>query len=68
MVILDIIASDAAISAKAMSDKMSEKEPVDERTIQRDLAKIKELGILRRKGGRKNGKWEIVFDFKDIDK
>ena len=33
LVILDMIASDAAISAKAMSDKMSEKEPVDERTI-----------------------------------
>ena len=45
-----------------MSEKMSEKEPVDERTIQRDLAKIKELGILRRKGGRKNGEWEIVSD------
>ena len=47
---------------------MSEKEPVDERTIQRDLAKIKELGILRRKGGRKNGEWEVVFSVNDIDK
>ena len=67
-----MIASDPTISAKAisekMSEKMSEKNSVDERTIERDIAKIKKLGILRRKGGRKNGEWEIVLDIKDIDK
>ena len=47
---------------------MSEKNSVDERTIERDLAKIKKLGILRRKSGRKNGEWEIVLDFNDVDK
>ena len=31
-----------------------------ERTIQNDLAKIKELGILKRTGGRKNGEWIII--------
>ena len=46
-----------------MSEKMSEKNSVDERTIERDLAKIKKLGILRRKGGRKNGEWEINLDY-----
>ena len=68
LVILEMIASDSTISAKAISEKVSEKDSVTDRTIQNDLAKIKELGILRRKGGRKNGEWEIVFDFKDIDK
>jgi ATP-dependent DNA helicase RecG len=61
-----MISSDSSISAKAISEKMSEKvsekNSVDERTIQRDLAKIKELGILRRIGGRKNGEWEIGID------
>ena len=72
LVILEMIASDPTISAKVISEKvsekMSEKDSVTDRTIQNDLAKMKELGILRRKGGRKNGEWEIVFDFKDIDK
>ncbi len=57
LVILGLIASDSTISARAISEKVS----VDERTIQRDLAKIKKLGILRRRGGRKNGEWEIVI-------
>lgn len=65
LVILEIIASDSTISAKAISEKMSEKESVDERTIQRDLAKIKKLGILRRKGGRKNGEWDIIYRVKE---
>lgn len=64
LVILEMIASDSTISAKAISEKISEKvsekDSVTERTIQNDLAKIKKLGILRRKGGRKNGEWEIV--------
>ena len=60
IVILEMIAHDSAMSAKAISEKMSEKIYVDERTIQRDLAKLKKLGILARKGGRKNGEWVIV--------
>ena len=40
---------------------MSEKNTNVERTIERDLAKLKKLGILTRKGGRKNGEWVIVY-------
>ena len=69
LVILEMISSDSSISAKAISEKMSEKvsekNSVDEGTIQRDLAKIKELGILRRIGGRKNGEWEIGVDINE---
>ena len=43
---------------------MSEKNANVERAIERDLAKLKKLGILIRKGGRKNGEWEIVIDAK----
>jgi len=66
--ILCMIAADSNISAKAisekMSEKMSEKNTNVERTIERDIAKLKKLGILIRKGGRKNGEWEIVIGAK----
>ena len=61
IVILEMIVRDPSLSAKAMSEKMSEKNTNVERTIERDLAKLKKLGILTRKGGRKNGGWVIVY-------
>ena len=61
IVILEMIVHDPSLSAKAMSEKMSEKNTNVERTIERDLAKLKKLGILTRKGGRKNGEWVIVY-------
>ena len=39
---------------------MPEKESVTERIIQNDIAKLKKMGILQRKSGRKNGEWEVV--------
>ena len=42
-----------------MSEKMSEKEGVNERTIERDIAKLKKLGVLTREDGRKEGRWVI---------
>lgn len=61
IVILEMIVRDPSLSANAMSEKMSEKNTSVERTIERDLAKLKKLGILTRKGGRKNGEWVIVY-------
>lgn len=61
IVILEMIVRDPSLSAKAMSEKMSEKNTNVERTIERDLAKLKKLGILTCKGGRKNGEWVIVY-------
>ena len=62
-VIIEMIIADPFLSAKAisekMSEKMSEKEGVNERTIERDIAKLKKLGVLTREGGRKEGKWVI---------
>jgi ATP-dependent DNA helicase RecG len=43
-----------------MSEKMSEKNLNVERTIERDLAKLKKLSILTRKGGRKDGEWVLT--------
>ena len=58
-VIIEMIIADPFLSAKAISEKMSEKEGVNERTIKRDIAKLKKLGVLTREGGRKEGKWVI---------
>ena len=48
-----MIISDPFLSAKAISEKISEKEGTNERTIERDLAKLKKLGILTCESGRK---------------
>ena len=60
-VIIEMIVADPFLSAKTisekisekMSKKMSEKEGVNERTIERDIAKLKKLGILTCESGRK---------------
>lgn len=56
IVIVDLIKKDVRIGIEEMSVKMS----VNERTIRRDINVLKEMGILVRIGGRKNGHWEIV--------
>ena len=53
-VIIEMIIADPFLSAKAISAKaISEKEGTNERTIERDLAKLKKLGILTCESGRK---------------
>lgn len=49
----------ASLSAKATSERISEKLSVSDRTIETDLAQLKKLGILSREGGCKEGKWII---------
>ena len=58
-VIVEMIIANPFLSAKTISEKMLEKEGVNERTIERDIAKLKKLGVLTREGGRKEGKWVI---------
>ena len=55
-----MISVDSKISAKAMSEKMSEKNTMNVRTIERDIAIFKMIGVLGRKGGRKDGEWVIM--------
>ena len=55
-----MIADDPFLSAKAISEKISEKTSVSDRTIQNDLAQLKKMGVLTRKGGRKDGEWVII--------
>ena len=42
------------------SEKISQKTEVSQRTILKDLNWLQSIGILVRKGGRKEGTWEIV--------
>ena len=61
-VIIEMIIADPFLSAKAISEKISEKIGVTARTIESDLAQLKKLGILTREGGRKEGKWVIKIE------
>ena len=60
--IIEVIIADPFLSAKAISEKTSEKIGVIARTIENDFAQLKELGILTREGGRKEGKWVIKIE------
>ena len=66
--ILEFIIHDSTISAKVISEKISEKtsektsekDSITDRTIETDIAKLKKLGVLIRKGGRKDGEWILT--------
>jgi ATP-dependent DNA helicase RecG len=64
-----MIIADPFLSAKAISEKISEKTSekigVSARTIENDLAQLKKLGILTREGGRKEGKWIIMTESRE---
>ncbi len=66
-VILEMIAHNPFLSAKEISEKTSEKTSekgsINYRTIQRDLAKLKKIGVLTREGAKRNGQWVIANAF-----
>ena len=57
---MEIISANPSLSARAISERMSEKAGIVPRTIQRDLAELQTKGIIIREGGRKEGKWVII--------
>lgn len=54
--ILEMIDKDSYVTIPEMSLKTG----VATRTIKRDIETLQTLGVLRRKGGRKNGEWERI--------
>ena len=66
-VILEMIAHNPFLSAKEISEKTSEKTSekgsINYRTIQRDLTKLKKIGVLTREGAKRNGQWVIANAF-----
>lgn len=45
------------ISATEISQRLS----ITNRTIERDMAKIKELGLIEREGGDHGGTWKVII-------
>ena len=52
----------------ATYDELASTIGVDRTTIMRNIGAMKKNGVINRVGGDKNGYWEIVLDFKNIDK
>lgn len=57
--IISAIMLNPTITIPKLAEKMSGKKTITTRTIERDLAYLQAKGLLRREGGRKNGKWVI---------
>lgn len=53
--ILELINSDKYVSASAMAEVIN----ISERAVEKQIAKLKELGILKRVGPNKGGYWKI---------
>ena len=53
--IINLIKGAPTITGKQMSEMLS----VSQRTIERDLSNLKELGVLKREGKDNDGKWYI---------
>lgn len=56
--IIDMVSSNPNITTTEMAESLS----IDRRNIQANIKKLQELGLIRREGGRKNGKWIITDD------
>lgn len=56
--ILQIITNDPFLSALAISEKIG----ISSRAVEKQLAKLKEKGIIERVGPDKGGHWEIKLD------
>lgn len=54
--ILDLIKASPTISGRRMSEILS----VSQRTIERDISKMKEIGILQRNGNDNDGVWVVI--------
>ena len=58
--ILDILSENNQCSAKIMAEQIG----VSSRSIENNIKKLKEYGILERYGSPKNGYWEIKIKIK----
>ena len=54
--IIDILIDNPRLSASAMAERLG----YNSRTVERNITKLKELGILKRFGSKSNGYWEVL--------
>ena len=57
--IIDLIRADASISIDQMAVKMA----VKKRTLEREIAKMKQKGYISRTGSPRSGKWEVIIPY-----
>jgi len=55
---LELIFQNAYFTAVDISEKIN----LSPRAVEKQLAKLKEMGVIARVGSRKTGKWRIVLD------
>ena len=60
--IIDLIGTDASISIDQMAVKMS----VKKRTLEREIAKMKQKGYISRTGSPRSGKWEVIIPYNSV--
>ena len=53
--IIDLVESDASISIDQMA--------VKKRTLEREIAKMKQTGYISRTGSPRSGKWEVIIPY-----
>jgi len=57
--IIDLIGAEASISIDQMAVKMA----VKKRTLEREIAKMKQKGYISRTGSPRSGKWEVIIPY-----
>ncbi|GHT47423.1 hypothetical protein AGMMS49965_25470 [Bacteroidia bacterium] len=55
--VLEIIAANKNISARQLSDLLN----TTDRTIEREIKKMREMNIIERIGGDRGGHWKIIM-------
>lgn len=60
--IIDLIRVDASISI----DKMAVKMAVKKRTLEREIANMKQKGYISRTGSPRSGKWEVIIPYNSV--
>ena len=56
--IIDLIEADASISIDQMA--------VKKRTLEREIAKMKQKGYISRTGSPRSGKWEVIIPYNSV--
>lgn len=60
LLILNILRHSVVKNVVETAVSIATKIAVTPRTVQRELAELQSLGLIRREGGRKNGHWEVL--------
>ena len=56
--IIELVSNNSKITTTEIASHLG----IDRRNVQVHIKKLQELALLRREGGRKNGRWVVMFD------